>query len=196
MPLISIHRDLLNQYLISMLMQEVFWPADQQSLEVIWEQNGLDVSALLSILLTHYPNGWTTVPKSGNMHLAWDFMQDPAHHNRYTNMLQVSPLVFDTILTLIKEHPVFTNSFNNSQTPVEQQLAVMLFRLGRYGNGASVEDIACQAECSEGSVERYTDQCFEVIELLHDLFVRKLTSAEKEVEKQWMDEHLGFQGKW
>ena len=40
-----------------MIMQEVFWPADQRSLEVIREQNGLDVNALLSILLTHYPNG-------------------------------------------------------------------------------------------------------------------------------------------
>ena len=151
-----------------MLMREVFWPADQQSLEVIREQNGLDVNALLSILLTRYPNGQTTVPKSGNMHLAWDFMQDSAHHNRFTNMLRVSPLVFDTILTLIEEHPVFANSSNNSQTPVEQQLAVTLFRLGRYGNGASVQDIARQAGCSEGSVEKYTDRCFEAIESLHD----------------------------
>ena len=47
-----------------------------------------------------------------------------------------------------------------------------------------------------GSVEMYTDQCFKVIESLHDLFVRRLTSAEKEVEKRWIDEHLGFQGKW
>jgi len=49
-----------------MLLWEVFRPADQQSLEAICKQNGLDVNALLSILLTHYPNGWTAVPKSGN----------------------------------------------------------------------------------------------------------------------------------
>ncbi|KAF8802079.1 hypothetical protein BYT27DRAFT_7226486 [Phlegmacium glaucopus] len=50
----------------------------------------------------------------------------------------------------------------------------------RYGNGASIEDIARQAGCSEGSVENYTD---------------RLTSAEKEVEKKWVDEHIGFRGK-
>ncbi|KAF8234098.1 hypothetical protein L208DRAFT_1551481 [Tricholoma matsutake] len=41
--------------------------------------------------------------------------------------------------------------------------------MGRYGNGASVEDIARAAGCFE---------------------------AEKEVEKEWMDNHLGFQGSW
>jgi len=57
-------------------------------------------------------------------------MQNPAHHNRFINMLRVSPLVFNTILTLIKEHPVFANNSPNSQTPVKHQLAVTLFRLG------------------------------------------------------------------
>ncbi|KAF8800518.1 hypothetical protein BYT27DRAFT_7227445 [Phlegmacium glaucopus] len=56
--------------------------------------------------------------------------------------------------------------------------------MGRCGNGASLEDIS---RCSKGSVENYTNQCFTAIEL---------TSAEKEVEKKWMDEHLGFRGKW
>ncbi|KDR82166.1 hypothetical protein GALMADRAFT_60335 [Galerina marginata CBS 339.88] len=169
MPPISVHQDLLNQYLISMIMREVLRPADQQRIELMREQNDLDINSMLSILLTRYPNGRTTVPKSGNIHLAWEFMQNPAHHDRFINMLRVSPLVFETILTLIEEHPVFTNNSNNAQTPVEQQLAVTLFRLGRYGNGASVEDIAREAGCSEGS---------------------------KEVEKKWMDEHLGFRGKW
>jgi len=91
---------------------------------------------------------------------------------------------------------VFANNSNNAQTPVEQQLAVTLFRMGRYGNGASLEDIARQGGCSEGSVENYTNRCFDVIESLHDLFVRRLTSAKKEVEKKWMDEHLCFRGKW
>lgn len=67
--------------------------------------------------------------------------------------------------------------------------------MGRYGNGASVEDIAQQAGCAEGSVENYTARCFTAIESLHDLLVRKLTLVEKEVEKKWIDEHIGFRGK-
>ena len=111
-------------------------------------------------------------------------------------MLRVTPLVFSTILQLIENHHIFLNHSNNGQTPVEQQLAVTLYLMGCYGNVASVEDIAQIAGCSEGSVDNYTDQCFTAIESLHDLFVHQLTAAEKEVEKKWMDENLGFKGKW
>jgi hypothetical protein len=56
--------------------------------------------------------------------------------------------------------------------------------MGRYGNSASVEDIACAAGCSEGSVKNYTNHCFEAILSLHGHFVQKLTPAEKEIEKE------------
>ena len=105
-------------------------------------------------------------------------------------------MVFQTILNLIEKHAIFTNGSNNSQAPVEQQLAVTLFRMGRYGNAASIEDIAREAGCSEGSVENFTNRCLKAIESLHDQFVRQLTVAEKEVEKSWMDNHLGFRGLW
>lgn len=196
MPSVSVHNDLLNQYILSMLMRQIFTPSDRQVLEHRRRENDLDINTLLSILLTRYPNGRPTVPKLGNMGLAWYFAENPENHHRFVNMLRVTPLVFQTILTLIEEHPVFANYSNNAQTPVEQQLAVTLFRMGRYGNGAAAEDIARQAGCSEGSVENYTHRCFEAIESLHNLFVRRLTAAEKEVEKKWMDEQLGFRGKW
>ena len=56
-----------------------------------------------------------------------------------------------------------------------------------------MEEIAWIAGCGEGSVENY---CFTAIEALHDLFIWKLTWEEKEVEKEWVDENLGFQGLW
>jgi len=34
------------------------------------------------------------------------------------------------------------------------------------------------------------------IESLHDIFIHPLTREEKEVEKRWMDEHLGFHSLW
>jgi hypothetical protein len=79
-------------------------------------------------------------------------------------MLRVSPLIFLTVLDLIENHTAFRNN-------IEQQLAVTLFRMGRYGNGASVEDIACAAGCSEGSVENYTNHCFKAILSLQSQFV-------------------------
>jgi hypothetical protein len=111
-------------------------------------------------------------------------------------MLHVSPHVFQTILSLIEHHPVFTTGSNHTQAPVEVQLAATLYRMGRYGNGASIQDIAHTAGCSEGSIENYTDRCFAAIESLQEIFVQKLTSDEKEREKQWIDEHLGFKGAW
>ena len=39
-----------------------------------------------------------------------------------------------------------------------------LFRMGRYGNGASVEDIARDAGISVGSVENYTSRYLVAIE--------------------------------
>ena len=68
--------------------------------------------------------------------------------------------------------------------------------MGHYGNGASVDEVARVAGCSEGSIENYTECCFTAIEGLHDLFIRKLTNRKKEVEKEWLDENLGFQGLW
>jgi len=111
-------------------------------------------------------------------------------------MLRVSPGVFQVLLNLIEEHSIFQNNSNNPQKPVEVQLATTLYRMGRYGNGASLEDVARICGGSEGDVKNATRWCFDAIESLHDLFIRPLTREEKEIEKEWMDQHLGFQGLW
>ena len=98
-------------------------------------------------------------------------------------MLRVSPLVFTAILELIKDHPIFHNDANTPQIPVDYQLAVTLYRMGRFGNGASIEDIARIAGIAEGTVELCTHRCFDAIESLHDIFVRRLWPEEKEAEK-------------
>jgi hypothetical protein len=91
-----------------------------------------------------------------------------------------------------------SNSFSiiTSSRIIQIQLAVALYRLGRFGNAASVVDIAVMAGIGVGSVEAFTVRVFAAIEQLHDMFVRSLTAAEKEVEKQWIDNHLGFRGLW
>ncbi|KAJ8582016.1 hypothetical protein M405DRAFT_687472, partial [Rhizopogon salebrosus TDB-379] len=130
----------------------------------------MDINCLLAIQQARYLQSRTPVLKSGNLHLAWEWAQSPADHHRFVNMLRVSPEVFQVILGLIEDHPVFHNESNQAQESVEVQLGVTLYRMGRYGNGASLEDIARTAGCSE--VE------------------------EKEREKCWMDDHLGFSGTW
>ena len=59
-----------------------------------------------------------------------------------------------------------------------------------------MQEVAWVAGISEGSVENYSNQCLTAIESLHDMFVCLLTPEEKEQEKRWVDEQLGFKGTW
>jgi hypothetical protein len=156
----------------------------------------LDMAILEGIKTTRYLHARDPVPKSGNMHIAWIYAEDPKDHNRFQGMFRVSPLVFQVILELIQDHKVFQNNSNTPQTPVDIQLAVALYRLGHYGNAASVQDVARMAGIGDGSVENFTYRCFDAIESLHSMFMRPLTRDEKEREKQWMDDHVGFRGLW
>ena len=192
MPRLNIHQQYLRSYIIFMIIRELFTPA--LDLEQLCDQFDIDLQSLQAIRGTRYLAGRSPVLKLGNLGLAWEYAQNPADYKRFVNMVWVSPQVFDVILALIEDHPAFQNNSNNPQTNVRTQLAVTLFRMGRYGNGASLEDIARQAGHSEGSVENFTSRCFDAIESLHDVFVRRLTPEEKEIEKRWLEQHLGFEG--
>ena len=183
--------------ILFILWHEIFLtPPEKQSIQNLMEQVDLDVSMVLIILLTHYLTGRHHVPKQGNLHIAWDYAQNPADHHQFISLLCVTPAIFNIILTLIEDHPIFVNNSNNIQAPVESQLAVTLYHMGRYGNAASIEEVAWIAGCSEGLVKYYTHHCFTAIEALHDLFVQQLSPAEKEVEKEWVDTQVGFCGTW
>jgi hypothetical protein len=114
------------------------------------KQLDIDLKVLEGIKKTRYLQSRPSVIKAGNFHLAWSFAQNPSDHGHFANMLRISPTVFEVLLHLIKEHPVFSNNSNVPQKPVKVQLAITLYRMGRYGNGASLEDIAQIAGSSEG----------------------------------------------
>jgi hypothetical protein len=194
MPRTTLHEQYLAAYVLLMVLHAVSHPPE--TLEDLAQQLNIDTSCILAIRQTRYLQGRSPVLKSGSLHLAWEYAQSPSDHHRFVNMLRVSPEVFQAIVTLIRDHPIYSNNSGNSQEAVEVQLGVTLYRLGRYGNGASLEDIARFAGCSEGAVELYTQRCFRAIEALHDAFVCLPTAAEKEREKCWVDEHLGFKGTW
>jgi hypothetical protein len=186
-------------YLAHMVIRDILSPPDDdagQALDDILTKLTADIITLRAIDQTRYLRTRNDIPKAGNLHLAWEYTQDPNLHPEFVKLLRVLPLVFNVILELIKDHPVFHNNSNALQIPVDIQLSVALYRLGRYGNAASVEDVARVAGIGVGTVQLVTDRCFEVIESLHDQFICKLTPAEKEKEKQWIDEHLGFVGLW
>ncbi|KDQ52378.1 hypothetical protein JAAARDRAFT_108332, partial [Jaapia argillacea MUCL 33604] len=139
------------------------------------KQLQIDLNIVQLIAQTHYLRGRAPVLKNPTLQLAWDFAKSPADHHCFVQMLRVTPGSFQFILQLIEDHPIFSRSSgaifqtrsHRPQLPVQLQLAVTLYQMGRYGNGASIMDIARISSVSEGA---------------------------KEVEKKWMEEHIGCVG--
>lgn len=154
-----------------------------------------DLGDIDTLLSTRYLNPRRIIPKAPNLHLAFHY-EESGDIDLFQQMLRVSPRVFRTVLHLIKDDPVFHNHSNNDQTPVEYQLAVTLFRLGRYGNAASIMDVARNAGVSAGSVHNFTMRCLQALGALNDIAFRKPTVAEKEREKRWITARVGFRGLW
>jgi hypothetical protein len=96
-------------------------------------------------------------------------------------MLCLTPDSFRNLLRLIQHHEVFQTTSNHPQAPVETQLAVILYHMGQFGNGASVSDLARMAGISEGSVEKYPERCQKAIPAHHDQYVWMVSDAKKEV---------------
>lgn len=59
---------------------------------------------------------------------------------------------FDDILGAVKDDEAFQNNSQNEQTPVEEQLAIALFRFRHYGNAASTMKVALWAGVGYGTV--------------------------------------------
>ena len=74
------------------------------------------------------------------------------HLELFVHKLRVPPCIFEDIVDLIKNHPIFHNHSNNSQLPVSIQLAIFLNAVGHYGNAAASQDMAEWAGVSVGTV--------------------------------------------
>jgi hypothetical protein len=195
MPKPSVHHEATSAFLRHMAMRNILTPIEDISLEDSMRQIAFDRAVLDEICQTRYIYGRSNkIPKSGNLHLAFQYAEKEENHHLFLQMLRVSPFMFHVILHLIKNNKVFQNNAQNAQTPVEYQLAVTLYRMGRYGNAASLEDIARDAGIAKGTVELFTKRCFDAIEDLHDIFLRPVTEEEKEQEKQWIDAQVRMTG--
>jgi hypothetical protein len=192
----TLYNKVLESYVKHLTLRDSMVPPGSLGIGHACMQLQNDIEMYWKFWDTHYLNPQTSIPKDGSLHLVWEYAEVPAHHHLFVQMLRVSPHVFAVILELVKNHNVFQNNSNVPHSPVDFQLAVTLFRMGCFGNAASLIDVAWEAGCSPGSVEEFTNCCFTAIESLHDIFLRPLTADEKEVEKQWVDTHMGFRGSW
>ena len=77
MPTISVHEQLLNEYITSMMFRQIFTPVERQTIEHMRQESMLDLNSLIAILSSCYPNGRHAVPRAGNLHIAWEYAQIP-----------------------------------------------------------------------------------------------------------------------
>lgn len=175
-----------------MLIRDITLPP--RALEDITQNLWSDLVVVRLLANTRYLHPRLPVLKGGNLSLLWFYAEDKHTHHRFVHMLRVTPDTFRFILSLIKDDSVFIAHSQRPQAPVDHQLAVMLYRLGHYGNAASIEGVATWAGISEGSVEAYTRRCIIAINRHQTRFVCKPTTEEIEVEKRWVEKQVGCPG--
>ena len=126
------------------------------------------------------------VPKCSQLHLVLvDFKRDDPR--RFRQNLRVSPTTFDSLLEMVEGHAVFTNNSYVSQTPVDEQLGITLFRLGHNGNASSVDAVAQWAGVSAGTVVNCTRRVMIAFLALHDVAICWPSEEEKEEAKEWVE---------
>ncbi|KAF9479155.1 hypothetical protein BDN70DRAFT_895188 [Pholiota conissans] len=150
--------------------------------------------ALESLYSTRYQVKRRDIPKTDqNIELLLgDYKQN--HPENFRSYLRMSPACFDTLVTTIQYHPIFLNDSNNSQMPVERQVAIALCRFGHYGNAVSTMKVALWAGVGYGTVKNATVR---VMTAVCDARFRAMTmpwpdATQIESAKAWVEANSCF----
>lgn len=107
----------------------------------------------------------------------------------FRSYLRITPTCFDALVLAIQDDEVFQNNSNNTQMPVEEQVAIALYRFGHYGNAASTMKVALWAGVGFGTVPLVTGRVMKAI--CSDRFrrsaVRWANDEAKEIAKAWVE---------
>lgn len=96
------------------------------------------------------------VPKN----LSWYETTFPKYDdNRFRQLVRRTPIQFETILNAIRSHSVFNGHNSQKQFTVEFQLALVLYRLGSNGDGATIQKMSCLFGIGDGgTIDRITSK--------------------------------------
>jgi len=83
MPCKTYHSQVIHQYLLSTILCDIIFPAPDHNLEQITENLNFDISVILAIHNTCYLQTCSKVPKSGSLHLAWEYSKNLENHSRF-----------------------------------------------------------------------------------------------------------------
>ncbi|KAG4067955.1 hypothetical protein HA402_010641 [Bradysia odoriphaga] len=91
---------------------------------------------------------------------------------RFRKLVRCTPIQFETIVNEIRSHSVFNGCNSQKQFTVEFQLALVLYRLGSNGDGATIQKISCLFGIGDGgTIERITARVFKAILSLEEKFL-------------------------
>jgi hypothetical protein len=103
--------------------------------------------------------------------------------------IRLNPTTFDKLVDELSLDSVFSNNSDSSpQFPVEQQVAIALFRFGHFGNAAGVQMVANWAGVSKGYVFTATQRVMAAVlrASFRNQYVRMPTRREKRNAKRWV----------
>ena len=111
--------------------------------------------------------------------------------DQFREILRVTLHTFDKLCEKIEHDPVFFNNSNNAQIPVEEQLAIALYRFGHDGNAASQASVGRWAGAGKGSPALHTKRIMTAIlcQSFMSEAVRMPTAEEKSKAKAWVEAH-------
>jgi hypothetical protein len=103
----------------------------------------------------------------------------------------MTPKCFDKLVETLSPHPAFQNESSNVQMPVEQQLAIALYRFGHYGNAASTMKVALWTGVDYGTVCLVTRRVLQACcdENFRCSSVHWADATAKEHAKAWVEEN-------
>lgn len=117
------------------------------------------------------------VPKN----LQWyDEILPNLDERRFKMLFRCTQAQFNVILALIEGHPVFHGQNSDKQFSIQFQLALVLYRLGSNGEGATLGRIATLFGIGDGgTIEKCTSRVFESILSLENDFIKWPTADER-----------------
>ncbi|KAF8581873.1 hypothetical protein K439DRAFT_1618685 [Ramaria rubella] len=114
------------------------------------------LSLLAELHSTRYLQDRIHIPKNGVQLWLTLFRYKAEHLALFRSLLRVMPSMFDALLLKIQDHAIFQNNSEKQQLPVNQQPAVVLYRLRHYGNAASMQKVRLWAGFGYGTVDKCT----------------------------------------
>ncbi|KAF8584918.1 hypothetical protein K439DRAFT_1616396 [Ramaria rubella] len=129
------------------------------------------------------------IPKNGIQLSLTLFRYKAEHLALFQSLLRVTPSTFDALLLKIQDHPVFQSNSDKQQIPVNQQLAVILYRFGHHGNAASMQKVGLWARLGYGTVDKCTQRVMKAVcdEGFRRVVMRWPDDIQREEASRWVE---------